>query len=60
MKIFTRNKVSKGIKNLIKLKKVKHFNDKLQFSSYKESVSYMNRFSEAQVSEIAALAFQKR
>jgi len=60
MKIFTDNKLSNGLSQLLKSKKVSHFEEKGQFRSYQESSSYLNHFTDAQVSEIAELVYLKK
>ncbi|MEQ9288868.1 MAG: hypothetical protein RIG77_18240 [Cyclobacteriaceae bacterium] len=60
MKIFTNNKLSKGLAQLLNTKKVNHFEEKEQFGSCHESTSYLNHFNDAQVSEIAELAYLKK
>ena len=60
MKMFSSNKISKGLTDLLKRKKVTHFSDHYQFESHHEAVSYQNHFTDAQVSEIAALSYLKK
>tara|TARA_R110002049_G_scaffold100704_1_gene244974 strand:+ start:84 stop:329 length:246 start_codon:yes stop_codon:yes gene_type:complete len=60
MKIFTDNKLSIGLSQLLKNKKVSHFEEKEQFRSDQESSSYLNHFTDAQVSEIAELVYLKK
>ncbi len=60
MKLFTSNKLSKGLTQLLTKKKVNHFEQKETFHTYTESTSYLNHFNDAQVSEIAELAYLRK
>lgn len=60
MRIFTNNKLSKGLSSLLKRKSVIHFTEKEQFNNAHQSDSYLSHFNDAQVSEIAELVYLKK
>ena len=60
MRIFTNNKLSKGLSLLLKRKNVDHFYNKSQFNSAHQSDSYLSHFNDAQDSEIAELVYLKK